>query len=194
MLQFNTTAGKQKNLGKNRNMEVRFQNSPQETKRMGTEELRKNFLIEDVMVADEIKLVYSHYDRVIIGGAKPVNKALVLETHPELRAEHFLERRELGIINIGGNGVVEADGELYNLSKLDCLYLGKGVKSVSFSSGNPEPLHYFICFQRPLMLLILPEGYRRKKLLHLLSATLLHQTGGLFTNTYTQRVFKAANW
>lgn len=121
-------------------METRFQNSPQETKIMDTEELRKNFLIENVMVDDEVKLVYSHYDRVIIGGAKPVSKALTLEAHPELRAEYFLERRELGIINVGGNGTVEADGESFTLSKLDCIYLGKGVRQVSFKSeaaANP---------------------------------------------------------
>lgn len=115
-------------------MEIRFQNSPQETKMMNTEELRKNFLIESMMTDDEIKLVYSHYDRVIVGGAKPVNDVLNLEADAELRADYFLERRELGIINVGGNGIVEADGELYTLSKLDCLYLGKGVRLVSFGS------------------------------------------------------------
>lgn len=121
-------------------MEVRFESSQRETKRMDTEELRQNFLIENLMVDDEIKLVYSHYDRVIIGGVKPVSKTLSLETHPELRADFFLERREIGIINIGGNGIVEADGEAHNLSRLDCVYAGKGVKSVTFRSedaGNP---------------------------------------------------------
>lgn len=119
-------------------MEVRFQNSPQETKKMDTEELRKHFLIEGVMVDEQIKLVYSHFDRVIIGGAKPVNKVLTLEAHSELKADYFLERRELGIINVGGNGIVEGDGELYSLSKLDCVYLGKGTKQVSFKSEEPS--------------------------------------------------------
>ncbi|WP_147201559.1 5-dehydro-4-deoxy-D-glucuronate isomerase [Segetibacter aerophilus] len=121
-------------------MEVRFESSPRETKSMNTQELRDNFLIENLMVDDEVKLVYSHYDRVIIGGAKPVTKTLSLETHAELRADFFLERREMGIINVGGNGVVEADGETHNLSRLDCLYIGKGVKSVTFRSeeaGTP---------------------------------------------------------
>lgn len=121
-------------------MEVRFESSPKETRSMDTEELRQNFLIESLMINDEIKLVYSHYDRVIIGGAKPVSQTLSLETHSELRAEYFLERRELGIINIGGDGIVEADGELINLSRLDCVYVGKGVKSVTFRSreaGSP---------------------------------------------------------
>ncbi|MFT3827218.1 MAG: 5-dehydro-4-deoxy-D-glucuronate isomerase [Chitinophagaceae bacterium] len=121
-------------------MEVRFQNSPKETSEMNTAELRKNFLIEQLMVADEVKLVYSHYDRVIVGGAKPVGKTIELPNHPELRAEFFLQRREIGIINVGGDGTVQADGESFNLRKMDCLYIGKGVKAVSFTSkdaGNP---------------------------------------------------------
>ncbi|RYY27798.1 MAG: 5-dehydro-4-deoxy-D-glucuronate isomerase [Sphingobacteriaceae bacterium] len=121
-------------------MEIRFQNSPKETSQMNTQELRTNFLAENIIVDDEVKLVYSHYDRVIIGGAKPVHQTLKLENHPELRAEYFLERREIGIINVGGNGKVEADGQTFNLEKLTCLYLGKGTKEVSFSSidaNNP---------------------------------------------------------
>lgn len=121
-------------------MEVRFQNSPKETAAMNTAELRQNFLVERLMVADQIKLIYSHYDRVIVGGAKPVQSVLTLETHPELRADYFLERRELGVINVGGEGKVEVDGEAFSLRKLDCVYVGKGVKSVRFKSndaGNP---------------------------------------------------------
>ena len=115
-------------------MEVRFQNSPKETAAMNTQELRQNFLVERLMVDGQIKLVYSHYDRVIVGGAKPLGSALTLETHPELRAEYFLERRELGVINVGGEGSVEIDGEAFTLNKLDCVYAGKGVRSVSFKS------------------------------------------------------------
>ncbi len=130
-------------------MEIIFQTSPQETKRMNTEELRKNFLMEGLMTDDEIKLVYSHYDRIIIGGAKPVNNVLQLEADPELKADYFLERRELGIINIGGSGVVGADGELYTLSRLDCLYLGKGVKEVSFKSKNSQDSAMFYLLSVP---------------------------------------------
>ena len=121
-------------------MEVRFQNSPKETAAMNTQELRETFLVERLMVEGQIKLVYSHYDRVIVGGAKPLGSALTLETHPELRADYFLERREVGVINVGGEGIVELDGESFTLNKLDCVYAGKGVKSVSFKSadaGNP---------------------------------------------------------
>src|SRR4051812_41933865 len=89
-------------------MQIRFQNSPKETSQMNTPQLRENFLVENLMKDDQLGLVYSHYDRVIIGGVKPVNRAIDLENHAELRAEYFLQRREIGIINVGGNGVVEA--------------------------------------------------------------------------------------
>ncbi|WP_299288454.1 5-dehydro-4-deoxy-D-glucuronate isomerase [uncultured Mucilaginibacter sp.] len=126
-------------------MEIRFQNSPKETSRMNTEELRANFLAQNLVQNDAVKTVYSHYDRVIIGGAKPVNQTLKLENHPELRAEYFLERREIGIINVGGAGKVEADGATFDLEKLSCLYLGKGTKEVSFSSSNPsEPAVFYL--------------------------------------------------
>ncbi|RYF82406.1 MAG: 5-dehydro-4-deoxy-D-glucuronate isomerase [Chitinophagaceae bacterium] len=127
-------------------MEVRFQNSPKETAQMNTDELRQTFLIEQLMVDDQIKLVYSHYDRVIVGGAKPTSSTLTLETHPELRADYFLERRELGIINVGGEGIVEVDGESFMLNKLDCVYAGKGVKTVRFKSsdGNKPAVFYLL--------------------------------------------------
>jgi 4-deoxy-L-threo-5-hexosulose-uronate ketol-isomerase len=121
-------------------MEVRFQNSPKETAQMTTAELRDNFLLQNLVVVDEVKLTYSHYDRIIVGGAKPVNKIISLEADAELRAGYFLERRELGIINVGGDGSVETNGENFSLKKLDALYIGKGVKEVRFRSenaGNP---------------------------------------------------------
>lgn len=130
-------------------METRFQNSPQETKGMDTAALRKNFLIENLMVDDKVKLVYSHYDRVIIGGAKPVNGALNLEADPELRAHYFLERRELGVINVGGNGTVEADGETHDLSRLDCVYIGKGTKLVRFKSSDAAQPALFYLLSAP---------------------------------------------
>lgn len=126
-------------------MEIRFQSSPKEVKAMNTEELRSNFLISPVMKEDELSLVYSHYDRVIIGGVKPVSKKVPLHNEAELRADFFLERRELGIINVGGKGVVEADGVNYDLNKLDALYLGKGTKSVTFASASKdEPACFFL--------------------------------------------------
>jgi 4-deoxy-L-threo-5-hexosulose-uronate ketol-isomerase len=126
-------------------MEIRFQNSPKETREMTTEELRSNFLCENLMSADEVSYIYSHYDRVIIGGVKPGKGAVQLKNHPELRSEYFLERREIGIINVGAEGTVVADGTEYPLNKLECLYLGKGVKEVSFTSVNAtNPAVYFL--------------------------------------------------
>jgi len=126
-------------------MEIRFQNSPKETSQMDTQQLRDNFLVGNLMQANEVKLVYSHYDRMIVGGAVPVSKTIYLPNEAELRADFFLERRELGIINVGGKGTVTADGRDYEMEKLECLYLGKGTKSVSFNSASKkEPAHFYL--------------------------------------------------
>ena len=126
-------------------MEIRFEHSPKEVRGMTTEELRSSFLTDKLIEEDVVKLVYTHYDRVILGGACPVKKRLVLGTHPELKADFFLQRREIGIINVGGKGKVSADGNAYLLNKMDCLYAGKGVKEVSFESEDPaEPAFFFL--------------------------------------------------
>lgn len=126
-------------------MEIRFQSSPREVKGMNTQELRENFLVQQLMQADAITLVYSHFDRVIVGGVMPINNPVQLPNEPELRADYFLERREIGIINVGGAGKVEADGVVYDLEKLDALYLGKGTRSVNFFSNSAnQPAQYFL--------------------------------------------------
>ncbi len=127
-------------------MNIRFHNSIAETNKMDTEQLRSNFLVSGLMKNDTIQLTYSHYDRLIIGGVKPVNKTIQLPNHPELRADYFLERREMGIINVGGKGIVTVDGKKYTLDKLSCLYVGKGVKKLSFaaSSKKAAPLFYIL--------------------------------------------------
>lgn len=117
-------------------MQIRFQNSPKETAGMNTAELRANFLIENLMQPGKINLTYSHYDRMIVGGAVPVSGAIELPNEGELKANFFLERREIGIINVGGNGKVTADGVAYPLEKLECVYIGKGTQAVSFSSDD----------------------------------------------------------
>ncbi|MDQ4141089.1 MAG: 5-dehydro-4-deoxy-D-glucuronate isomerase, partial [Bacteroidota bacterium] len=119
-------------------MKQRYHNSPQEVKQMNTDQLRENFLIPTLMQPDDLVLTYSHYDRVIIGGVMPVRKNLELPNYPELRADFFLERRELGIINVGGTGEIEVDGKTFSLEKQDCLYVGKGTRSVSFRSVNQD--------------------------------------------------------
>ena len=126
-------------------MEIRFQQSPKETKGMDTEQLRENFLVQNLMQDDTIQLVYSHYDRVIVGGVKPVNKTIVLPNHNELKADYFLQRRELGVINVGGAGIVIADGKEYAINKLDCVYLGKETKEVKFKSkSKKEPALFYL--------------------------------------------------
>jgi 4-deoxy-L-threo-5-hexosulose-uronate ketol-isomerase len=130
-------------------MEVRFQIGPKETSQMNTQELRANFLMENLMKANSVELVYTHYDRVIIGGAVPVNGKLVLPNHPELRAEYFLERRELGVINVGGEGTVTVDGNAQTLTKLDCLYAGKGSREVVFESADPSNPAVFFLLSAP---------------------------------------------
>lgn len=115
-------------------MEIRFQTSPNETKQMDSSALRSHFLIESLMVADKIQLTYSHFDRVIIGGVMPVRTSVELPNEPELKAQYFLERRELGIINVGGAATVTVDGQSFSLDKLDALYVGKGAQKVVFAS------------------------------------------------------------
>ncbi|HRG83798.1 MAG TPA: hypothetical protein PLO99_14865, partial [Chitinophagaceae bacterium] len=116
-IQFNTLFQLAPSLKDSGDMELRFANGINETRQMDTEQLRNNYLVSGLFVPDQIKLVYSHYDRVIIGGIQPVNKTIDLPNHPELRADYFLERRELGVINVGGDGIVLADGKEFSLRK-----------------------------------------------------------------------------
>jgi len=126
-------------------MEIRYSTHPRDAKHYTTEELRKEFLIPQVFVPCEIKLVYSHVDRMIAGGATPLDKPLRLEAGKEIGAEYFLARREMGVINIGGKGKVILDGEEYVLDAREGLYVGMGIKEVIFESENPEkPAKFYI--------------------------------------------------
>lgn len=126
-------------------MQIRFQNSPKETSEMNTQQLRDNFLVQNLMQPGKIELVYSHYDRLIIGGVVPTKDSISLPNEDELKAKFFLERREMGIINVGGNGTVTADGVAYDIEKLECVYLGKGTAEVSFKSASTdEPAQFYI--------------------------------------------------
>ena len=125
--------------------ESRYALGPVETKGLDTTGLRENFLIEKVFADDEILLVHTHYDRYIAGGAKPVSKAVKLETIDALKAPYFLERRELGIINVGGSGKVTVDGTAYTLDFKEALYVGKGNKDVVFSSDDAaNPAKFYL--------------------------------------------------
>lgn len=110
-----------------------------------TEKIRERFLLDDLKVTDKANFVYSHYDRMITGLITPVKQTVVLDSYEILRADYFLERREMGIINVGGTGKIIADGQTYQMDKLDGLYLGKGVKEVSFVSvDSSQPAVFYI--------------------------------------------------
>lgn len=127
------------------NYEVRYAVGPKDVKSYDTKRLREEFLIEKVMVNDEINLVYSNYDRVIAGGAVPVSKELKLETIEPLKADYFLARRELGVINVGGTGTVMVDGKKYELKNKEALYVTRGAKEVVFiSSDKNSPAHFYL--------------------------------------------------
>ena len=119
-------------------LELRYAVHPKDFTGYDTEKLRKEFLIEKIFIPDEISLVYSMYDRYIVGGAMPVKKSLKLETVDELKSEQFLDRREIGIINIGGKAIIEAGGKVYILGFKEALYLGKGTHDVNFKSADSD--------------------------------------------------------
>jgi 4-deoxy-L-threo-5-hexosulose-uronate ketol-isomerase len=119
--------------------------SQREAQGFNTEQLRENFLIESIFQNDEIKLYYTHYDRVILGGVMPIGSVITLPTYDNLKSDYFLERREIGIINVGGDGEIIVDGKTFSLSKLDALYVAKGSKSVVFISNNIDnPAQFFL--------------------------------------------------
>ena len=115
-------------------MEIRYSNHPDDSKKYTTEELRKHYLVEEIFSGDKINLTYSHVDRIIFGGAMPIDKELVFEADKEMAAEYFLERREMGIINIGGDGVITLDGVEYEMKRRDGIYIGRGTKEISLKS------------------------------------------------------------
>jgi len=113
--------------------------------RMTSAELRETFLLEGMFTPERIDLAYVDLDRTVIGSAVPTTAALTLETQPELRADYFLERRELGVLNVGGPGTVSVDRASFELGRLDCLYVGRGSKSVTFSSESAvEPAAFYL--------------------------------------------------
>jgi len=110
-----------------------------------TERIRKEFLVEEIFVKDEIVLTYSLYDRYIVGGAFPVGKELPLESFDSLKADSFLDRREMGIINVGGKGIVKAGGEAHEMNYKEALYLGKETTDVRYASADASrPAKFYI--------------------------------------------------
>ncbi len=123
---------------------IRYSSSPEDVKHYTTERLRKDFLIQNIMLPGEISMVYSHFDRFITGGAVPTTDSLKLESIDPLKASFFLERRELGIINVGASGKVTVDGEVFELGFKEALYVGRDCKEVIFFSNDAKsPAHFY---------------------------------------------------
>lgn len=126
-------------------LDVRYANHPEDSKHYTTEELRKHYFIETIFTADESSLTYSHVDRIIAGGIMPVKKEVRLEGSKELGSEFFLERRELGVINIGGAGKIIVDGIEYKMNPKDGLYVGMGSKELVFISDDENvPAKFYV--------------------------------------------------
>lgn len=130
-------------------MKVIHQVHPEDFKSYNTKQVRERFLLENLVIPDRIECAYTHYDRMIIGAANPVNQALELGTYEPLKSDHFLTRREIGIINVGGNGWITVENDKYELAKQDCLYIGKGKQIVVFGSANKSSAAKFIFFSCP---------------------------------------------
>jgi len=126
-------------------MDVRYSPDSVRFCRMTTQEVRDSFLIESLFKPDVIAMTYVDVDRVIVGSAVPVQKALALTSADELRADYFCQRRELGVLNIGGSGTVTVDGKAYSMANLDCLYVGRGSREIAFTSDDgSNPAKYYL--------------------------------------------------
>jgi 4-deoxy-L-threo-5-hexosulose-uronate ketol-isomerase len=119
-------------------VEQRYATTPDQLPHFDTDELRKRFLVEEVFVPGEVTVVYTHHDRIVLGGAVPAGRQLPLPAFDELRAEYFLANREVGIVNVGGTGTVTAAGETYTLPNGACLYIGRGVRDVVFADAPAD--------------------------------------------------------
>lgn len=126
-------------------MNNRYANHPNDSKKYNTNQLREHYMVEEIFSDDKVELTYSHVDRIIFGGIKPVNESLKLEAGKSMGVDYFLERREMGVINVGGEGIVSIDGEEFALNNKDGLYIGKGNKDIIFKSSNPKnPAKFYI--------------------------------------------------
>jgi 4-deoxy-L-threo-5-hexosulose-uronate ketol-isomerase len=126
-------------------MEIRYSPNQKDYQKLGTDDLRSTFLIETLFAPGKLELVYTDADRAIVGSAVPGASPIKLSADAELRAAYFCERRELGVLSIGGSGTVEVDGKRYEMGKLDCLYVGRGSQSVSFASNDAaNPAAFFL--------------------------------------------------
>ena len=126
-------------------LETRYAHHPDDVKGYDTDALRRHFLVEQVFVSGELKLVYTHVDRVVFGGAMPTTQALALTGGKEFGTPNFLDRRELGVVNLGGAGRVVVDGATHDLANGDGLYVGMGAREVAFASADAvQPAKFYL--------------------------------------------------
>jgi 4-deoxy-L-threo-5-hexosulose-uronate ketol-isomerase len=126
-------------------MEIRTAIDPEHAERLGTDELRRHFLIEGLFEPGALRLVYTHSDRAIVGSAVPLAEPIALEAPAALRAAFFAERRELGAINVGGHGSIGVDGQSYALAARDALYIGRGSREIHFASQDAaQPARFYL--------------------------------------------------
>jgi 4-deoxy-L-threo-5-hexosulose-uronate ketol-isomerase len=119
-------------------LKTRDYSSQEDYRTYDTARLRKEYLVEKVFATDDIALTYSYIDRIIFGGTIPVTKAVILQSAPELRSDHFLDRREMGVINIGQKGTITVDGKAFVMNVWDAIYIPRGTKEVVFESSDPN--------------------------------------------------------
>lgn len=126
-------------------METRYTHSPEDIRHYSTEQLRREFLVKKIFVPGEVTLTYTHNDRMIFGGVVPTTKPLTIELSTELGVSYFLERRELGVINIGGPGIIVIEGKEDPMKKQDGYYIGKETKELAFKSDDPaNPAKFYV--------------------------------------------------
>lgn len=130
-------------------LEIRYSTHPDHAKTFTTEDIRKHYLIEELFVPGETKLVYSMEERAVIGGITPIEESISLKGNDQMKAEYFLERREVGIFNVGGTGSITVDGETYAMENKDCLYIGLGKRELLFSSESQASPAKFYLYSAP---------------------------------------------
>lgn len=130
-------------------MQQRYATHPDDLPRLDTEELRGRFLVHDLFLPDQVSATYSHHDRVVMAGVLPIRGPVTLGSDPVLRSEHFLDRREAGVVNVGGPGTVRVDGVVFDLAHGECLYVGRGAADVVFVSADADAPAAFYLFSAP---------------------------------------------
>jgi len=121
---------------------IRHAIHPNDFKLLQTNQIRDAFLLPELFTSDQMNLCYTHYDRLIIGGVQPVKSSVALKTFEPLKADFFLQRREIGIVNVGGKGTITVDGKDFTLLNKEALYVGRGNKELTFHPGE-SPQYYF---------------------------------------------------